>query len=83
MNRRLNIDIPQNNTYLLPRDVLSAPDHLIGERGEIRLPFFFIFNFIFCYSDESFYNPAYHRNLFLRSAVRMTATTLTQILLFL
>ena len=22
MNRRLNLDIPQNNTFLLPRDVL-------------------------------------------------------------
>ncbi|KAL4190780.1 hypothetical protein AMTRI_Chr07g77460 [Amborella trichopoda] len=30
MNQRLNIDIPQNNTFLLPRDVLAATDHLIG-----------------------------------------------------
>lgn len=30
MNRRLNLNIPQNNTFLLPRDVLAAADHLIG-----------------------------------------------------
>nr|QWL15855.1 RNA polymerase beta subunit [Plantago coronopus]QWL16035.1 RNA polymerase beta subunit [Plantago macrorhiza] len=30
MNRRLNLDIPQNNTFLLPRDLLAAADHLIG-----------------------------------------------------
>nr|YP_010229684.1 RNA polymerase beta subunit [Epimedium pinnatum]QST18506.1 RNA polymerase beta subunit [Epimedium pinnatum]QXV94036.1 RNA polymerase beta subunit [Epimedium pinnatum]QXV94117.1 RNA polymerase beta subunit [Epimedium perralderianum] len=30
MNRRLNLDIPQNITFLLPRDVLAAADHLIG-----------------------------------------------------
>nr|YP_010403477.1 RNA polymerase beta subunit [Liparis rostrata]QJS35463.1 RNA polymerase beta subunit [Liparis japonica]QUS63154.1 RNA polymerase beta subunit [Liparis kumokiri]UQW83168.1 RNA polymerase beta subunit [Liparis rostrata] len=30
MNRRLNLDIPQNNTFLLPRDLLAAVDHLIG-----------------------------------------------------
>nr|AKZ30172.1 RNA polymerase beta subunit [Goodenia helmsii] len=30
MNRRLNLDIPQNNTFLLPRDILAAADHLIG-----------------------------------------------------
>nr|YP_010473927.1 RNA polymerase beta subunit [Corydalis brevirostrata]UHJ17528.1 RNA polymerase beta subunit [Corydalis chrysosphaera]UVH68140.1 RNA polymerase beta subunit [Corydalis brevirostrata]DBA09141.1 TPA_asm: RNA polymerase beta subunit [Corydalis capnoides] len=30
MNQRLNLDIPQNNTFLLPRDVLAAADHLIG-----------------------------------------------------
>ncbi|CAI8583123.1 unnamed protein product [Vicia faba] len=30
MNRRLNIDIPENNTFLLPRDILTAADHLIG-----------------------------------------------------
>ena len=30
MNRRFNLDIPQNNTFLLPRDVLAAADHLIG-----------------------------------------------------
>nr|YP_010287035.1 RNA polymerase beta subunit [Hydrocharis chevalieri]UKT61151.1 RNA polymerase beta subunit [Hydrocharis chevalieri] len=29
MNRRLHLDIPQNNTFLLPRDVLAAADHLI------------------------------------------------------
>uniref|UniRef100_A0AAU7AND7 DNA-directed RNA polymerase subunit beta n=1 Tax=Triphora wagneri TaxID=2594492 RepID=A0AAU7AND7_9ASPA len=32
MNRRLNLDIPQNNTFLLPRDLLAAVDHLIGMR---------------------------------------------------
>nr|YP_010216226.1 RNA polymerase beta subunit [Gentiana zollingeri]UBR43069.1 RNA polymerase beta subunit [Gentiana zollingeri] len=30
MNRRLNLDIPQNTTFLLPRDILAAADHLIG-----------------------------------------------------
>nr|QFK69444.1 RNA polymerase beta subunit [Ixonanthes chinensis] len=30
MNRRLNLDIPYNNTFLLPRDVLASADHLIG-----------------------------------------------------
>ncbi|EYU31119.1 hypothetical protein MIMGU_mgv1a019148mg, partial [Erythranthe guttata] len=30
MNRRLNLDIPQNNTFLLPRDILAVADHLIG-----------------------------------------------------
>nr|UTM97803.1 RNA polymerase beta subunit [Sonerila nervulosa] len=30
MNRRLNLDIPQNNTFLVPRDILAAADHLIG-----------------------------------------------------
>ncbi|KAL4190795.1 hypothetical protein AMTRI_Chr07g26490 [Amborella trichopoda] len=30
MNQRLNIDIPQNNTFLLPRDILAATDYLIG-----------------------------------------------------
>nr|YP_010692399.1 RNA polymerase beta subunit [Juncus validus]UZM11361.1 RNA polymerase beta subunit [Juncus validus] len=30
MNRRLNLDIPQNNTCLLPRDILAAVDYLIG-----------------------------------------------------
>nr|QFQ35269.1 RNA polymerase beta subunit [Vesalea coriacea] len=30
MNRRLNLDIPSNNTFLLPRDILAATDHLIG-----------------------------------------------------
>ncbi|KAF4402740.1 hypothetical protein G4B88_010192 [Cannabis sativa] len=30
MNRRLNLDIPQNNTFLLPQDILAAADHLIG-----------------------------------------------------
>nr|QBC71336.1 RNA polymerase beta subunit [Anacampseros filamentosa] len=29
MNRRLNLDIPQNNTFLLPRDILAAADLLI------------------------------------------------------
>nr|YP_010258953.1 RNA polymerase beta subunit [Chiloglottis cornuta]UIX23822.1 RNA polymerase beta subunit [Chiloglottis cornuta] len=29
MNRRLNLDISQNNTFLLPRDLLTAVDHLI------------------------------------------------------
>uniref|UniRef100_A0A2N9GTC8 DNA-directed RNA polymerase n=1 Tax=Fagus sylvatica TaxID=28930 RepID=A0A2N9GTC8_FAGSY len=30
MNQRLNLDIPQNITFLLPRDILAAADHLIG-----------------------------------------------------
>nr|WRW11057.1 RNA polymerase beta subunit [Lathraea japonica] len=30
MNRRLNLDIPQNNAFLLPRDILAAADNLIG-----------------------------------------------------
>nr|QXI85183.1 RNA polymerase beta subunit [Sinogentiana striata] len=30
MNRRLNLDIPQNIPFLLPRDILAAADHLIG-----------------------------------------------------
>ena len=30
MNRRLKLDIPQNNTFLLPQDKLTAADHLIG-----------------------------------------------------
>ncbi|KAK3019576.1 hypothetical protein RJ639_003643, partial [Escallonia herrerae] len=30
MNRRLNLDIPQNNTFLLPRDILAVADHLLG-----------------------------------------------------
>ncbi|KAF6163455.1 hypothetical protein GIB67_029304 [Kingdonia uniflora] len=30
MNWRLNLDIPQNNTFWLPRDVLAVADHLIG-----------------------------------------------------
>ena len=30
MNRRLNLDIPHTNTFLLPRDILAASDHLIG-----------------------------------------------------
>nr|YP_010214732.1 RNA polymerase beta subunit [Nuytsia floribunda]UBN08652.1 RNA polymerase beta subunit [Nuytsia floribunda] len=30
INRRLNLDIPQNNLFLLPRDILAAADHLIG-----------------------------------------------------
>nr|YP_010247832.1 RNA polymerase beta subunit [Adenostemma lavenia]YP_010708617.1 RNA polymerase beta subunit [Adenostemma madurense]QTJ29965.1 RNA polymerase beta subunit [Adenostemma lavenia]WCR50697.1 RNA polymerase beta subunit [Adenostemma madurense] len=29
MNRRLSLDIPQNNTFLLPRDILAAADRLI------------------------------------------------------
>nr|YP_010428085.1 RNA polymerase beta subunit [Gyrinops vidalii]USN93487.1 RNA polymerase beta subunit [Gyrinops vidalii] len=29
MNQRLNLNIPQNNTFLLPRDILAAVDHLI------------------------------------------------------
>nr|YP_778482.1 RNA polymerase beta subunit [Jasminum nudiflorum]Q06RD9.1 RecName: Full=DNA-directed RNA polymerase subunit beta; AltName: Full=PEP; AltName: Full=Plastid-encoded RNA polymerase subunit beta; Short=RNA polymerase subunit beta [Jasminum nudiflorum]ABG74620.1 RNA polymerase beta subunit [Jasminum nudiflorum] len=32
MNRRLNLDIPQNNTFLLPRDILAAADHLIEQK---------------------------------------------------
>ncbi|KAK9082311.1 hypothetical protein Syun_031769 [Stephania yunnanensis] len=30
INRRLNLDIPQDITFLLPRDILAAADHLIG-----------------------------------------------------
>nr|YP_009975569.1 RNA polymerase beta subunit [Sibangea similis]QNK04910.1 RNA polymerase beta subunit [Sibangea similis] len=30
MNRRLNLVIPHNNTFLLPRDILAAVDHLIA-----------------------------------------------------
>nr|AKZ23864.1 RNA polymerase beta subunit [Comandra umbellata] len=30
MNHRLNLNIPQNNRFLLPRDILAAADHLIG-----------------------------------------------------
>lgn len=30
MNQRLNLNIPQNITFLLPRDILAATDHLIG-----------------------------------------------------
>nr|YP_009299891.1 RNA polymerase beta subunit [Pelargonium trifidum]AJB99805.1 RNA polymerase beta subunit [Pelargonium trifidum] len=30
INRRLNLDISQNNTFLLPGDILAATDHLIG-----------------------------------------------------
>nr|YP_010207400.1 RNA polymerase beta subunit [Strobilanthes medahinnensis]UAY85726.1 RNA polymerase beta subunit [Strobilanthes medahinnensis] len=30
MNLRLNLDIPENNTFLLPRDILAAADYLIG-----------------------------------------------------
>nr|YP_010954144.1 RNA polymerase beta subunit [Hydrobryum floribundum]WMV01539.1 RNA polymerase beta subunit [Hydrobryum floribundum]WMV01616.1 RNA polymerase beta subunit [Hydrobryum floribundum] len=30
INRRLNLDIPTNNTFLLPRDILAAADLLIG-----------------------------------------------------
>ncbi|CAN0934120.1 DNA-directed RNA polymerase subunit beta [Linum grandiflorum] len=30
LNRRLNLDMPHNNPFLLPRDILSAADHLIG-----------------------------------------------------
>nr|YP_010231273.1 RNA polymerase beta subunit [Passiflora xishuangbannaensis]QSV37342.1 RNA polymerase beta subunit [Passiflora xishuangbannaensis] len=29
MNQRLNLHIPHNNTFLLPRDILAAADHLI------------------------------------------------------
>ncbi|KAK8937238.1 DNA-directed RNA polymerase subunit beta [Platanthera zijinensis] len=39
MNRMLNLDISQNNTFLLPRDLLAAVDHLIGMKlgiGNIR-----------------------------------------------
>ncbi|RHN77840.1 DNA-directed RNA polymerase subunit beta [Medicago truncatula] len=27
---KLNIDTPENNTFLLPRDILTVADHLIG-----------------------------------------------------
>nr|YP_009166875.1 RNA polymerase beta subunit [Osyris alba]ALC75175.1 RNA polymerase beta subunit [Osyris alba] len=30
LNRRLKLNIPQNNLFLLPRDLLAAADHLIG-----------------------------------------------------
>ncbi|KAL4009980.1 hypothetical protein IC575_030829 [Cucumis melo] len=30
LNQRLNLDIPENNTFLLQRDILAAADHLIG-----------------------------------------------------
>nr|YP_010498620.1 RNA polymerase beta subunit [Terniopsis yongtaiensis]UWR82584.1 RNA polymerase beta subunit [Terniopsis yongtaiensis]WMV00763.1 RNA polymerase beta subunit [Terniopsis yongtaiensis]WMV00840.1 RNA polymerase beta subunit [Terniopsis yongtaiensis]WMV00917.1 RNA polymerase beta subunit [Terniopsis yongtaiensis]WMV00994.1 RNA polymerase beta subunit [Terniopsis yongtaiensis] len=30
LNRRLNLDIPTNNTFLLPRDILAAADLLIA-----------------------------------------------------
>nr|YP_010128111.1 RNA polymerase beta subunit [Viscum articulatum]QPP20670.1 RNA polymerase beta subunit [Viscum articulatum] len=30
MNRRLNLHIPHNYLFLLPRDILAAADHLIG-----------------------------------------------------
>ncbi|MBA0772128.1 hypothetical protein Gotri_007562, partial [Gossypium trilobum] len=30
MKHRLNLNIPQNNTFLLPRDILAAMDRLIG-----------------------------------------------------
>ncbi|KAL4340516.1 hypothetical protein GQ457_08G025810 [Hibiscus cannabinus] len=30
MIQRLNLNIPQNNTFLLPRDILVAANHLIG-----------------------------------------------------
>nr|YP_008082573.1 RNA polymerase beta subunit [Utricularia gibba]AGL61067.1 RNA polymerase beta subunit [Utricularia gibba] len=30
MNQRLNLDISQNNTFLVPRDILAATDQLIG-----------------------------------------------------
>nr|YP_009449966.1 RNA polymerase beta subunit [Burmannia disticha]ANK36163.1 RNA polymerase beta subunit [Burmannia disticha] len=30
MNQKLNLNISQNNTFLLPRDVLAAVDYLIG-----------------------------------------------------
>nr|YP_010290862.1 RNA polymerase beta subunit [Gahnia tristis]ULQ66019.1 RNA polymerase beta subunit [Gahnia tristis] len=35
MNRRLNLDIPQNNIFLLPRDILAAADHLIEMKLEM------------------------------------------------
>ncbi|KAI4357186.1 hypothetical protein L6164_001152 [Bauhinia variegata] len=37
MNRRLNLDIPQNNTFLLPRDILVAGYHLIGMKVLINV----------------------------------------------
>ncbi|PHT54972.1 DNA-directed RNA polymerase subunit beta [Capsicum baccatum] len=30
MNQILNLDIPQNNIFFLPRDILATADHLIG-----------------------------------------------------
>nr|YP_010291906.1 RNA polymerase beta subunit [Xyris capensis]ULQ68503.1 RNA polymerase beta subunit [Xyris capensis] len=35
INQRLNLNTPQNNTFLLPRDVLAALDHLIGMKFEV------------------------------------------------
>nr|YP_010290408.1 RNA polymerase beta subunit [Carex gibba]ULQ64261.1 RNA polymerase beta subunit [Carex gibba] len=35
MNRRLNLNIPQDNIFLLPRDILAAADHLIGMKLEM------------------------------------------------
>ena len=35
MNRRLNLDIPQDNIFLLPRDILAAVDYLIGLKFEM------------------------------------------------
>nr|YP_010214337.1 RNA polymerase beta subunit [Loranthus kaoi]YP_010214532.1 RNA polymerase beta subunit [Loranthus odoratus]UBN07867.1 RNA polymerase beta subunit [Loranthus delavayi]UBN08192.1 RNA polymerase beta subunit [Loranthus kaoi]UBN08387.1 RNA polymerase beta subunit [Loranthus odoratus] len=35
MNQRLKLDIPQNNLFLLPRDILAAADHLIRMKLEM------------------------------------------------
>lgn len=32
MNGRLNLNIPQNNTFLLPRDILAVAYHLIWQK---------------------------------------------------
>ncbi|WVZ26796.1 hypothetical protein V8G54_000098 (mitochondrion) [Vigna mungo] len=37
INQKLNLDIPQNNTFLLPRDILTAADHLIGMKFGMAL----------------------------------------------
>nr|UDP57260.1 RNA polymerase beta subunit [Melicytus chathamicus]UDP57680.1 RNA polymerase beta subunit [Melicytus lanceolatus] len=38
INQRLNLDIPHNNTFLLPRDLLAAADHLIGMKFGMGRP---------------------------------------------
>nr|YP_009915508.1 RNA polymerase beta subunit [Cyperus rotundus]YP_010290681.1 RNA polymerase beta subunit [Cyperus glomeratus]YP_010292604.1 RNA polymerase beta subunit [Cyperus michelianus]QNA49736.1 RNA polymerase beta subunit [Cyperus rotundus]QOE56850.1 RNA polymerase beta subunit [Cyperus rotundus]ULQ64710.1 RNA polymerase beta subunit [Cyperus glomeratus]ULQ64796.1 RNA polymerase beta subunit [Cyperus michelianus] len=35
MNRRLNLDISQDNIFLLPKDILAAADHLIEMKWEM------------------------------------------------
>ncbi|MBA0804872.1 hypothetical protein Gohar_004433, partial [Gossypium harknessii] len=38
MNQRLNLNIPQKNTFLLPRDILATADRLIGMKFGIGTP---------------------------------------------